>query len=227
MFLMVLLSVRCTVLYFVKITVSGLYFAGYQFSWFSWRVRSMNSSTNEMVIFCMNKERKYYGHEFWTPRIFNPRKLVPTKIKSSTICFYWFWWFCRSHRSLYLRRSEGWKTIILTSFCRLHYRKRSPLFLVFSWRRRKEKIKILFFLPSQRNYKEMKWHKRLDIYSLLLQFPPMTCLLSSKKPAGQRQVPSEAHCIPAMHNCMLPQRWPKTCSTEKKIWKSISITINI
>ena len=47
-----------------KDTVDGLIFVGYQFSWFSWRVLSTNSSTHEMVIFCMNYERKYYGHEF-------------------------------------------------------------------------------------------------------------------------------------------------------------------
>ena len=45
-------------------TVNGLNFVGYQFSWFSWVVRSTNSNTHEMVIFCMNYERKCYGHEF-------------------------------------------------------------------------------------------------------------------------------------------------------------------
>ena len=50
-------------------TVNGINFVGYQFSWFSWRVRSTNFSTNEMVIFCMNYERKDNGHEFWTPRL--------------------------------------------------------------------------------------------------------------------------------------------------------------
>ena len=44
--------------------MDGLDFVGYQFSWLLWRVRSTNSSTHEMVIFCMNYERKYYGHEF-------------------------------------------------------------------------------------------------------------------------------------------------------------------
>ena len=46
------------------ITVDGLIFVGYQFSWFSWMERSLNSRTNELAIFCMNYERKYYGHEF-------------------------------------------------------------------------------------------------------------------------------------------------------------------
>ena len=50
-------------------TVDGLNFVGYQFSWFLWRVQTTNSSTHEMVIFCMNYERKYYGHEIWTPRM--------------------------------------------------------------------------------------------------------------------------------------------------------------
>ena len=89
-------------------TVDGWNFVGYQFSWFSWRVRSTNSSTLEMVIFFMNYEWKYYGHEFWTPRVsgwvnwlFNVTindisviyvtahrcagGLNPTKIKPSTI----------------------------------------------------------------------------------------------------------------------------------------------
>ena len=54
----------------------------YQFSWFSWRVRSMNSRTHEMVIFCMNYERKQYGHKIWTPwmcHFFSPQKLIHTK----------------------------------------------------------------------------------------------------------------------------------------------------
>ena len=44
--------------------VDGLIFVGYQFSWLSWRVRSKNSSTHELVIFCMNYEGKYYDHKF-------------------------------------------------------------------------------------------------------------------------------------------------------------------
>ena len=40
-------------------TVDGSIFVGYQFSWFSSRVRTTNSSTHEMVIFCMNYEGKY------------------------------------------------------------------------------------------------------------------------------------------------------------------------
>ena len=39
-------------------------FMGYQFSWFSWTVQSTNFSTDELVIFCMNYEGKYYVHEF-------------------------------------------------------------------------------------------------------------------------------------------------------------------
>ena len=50
-------------------TVDSLNFVGYQFSWFSWRVWSTNSSITEMVIFCMNYVRKYYGHKFWNPRM--------------------------------------------------------------------------------------------------------------------------------------------------------------
>ena len=38
----------------------GLNFVVYQFSWFSWRVRSTNSRTHEMVTFYMNYERKHY-----------------------------------------------------------------------------------------------------------------------------------------------------------------------
>ena len=40
-------------------TVDGLIFVGYQFSWFSWRVQSTNSSTNKIANFCMNYEGKY------------------------------------------------------------------------------------------------------------------------------------------------------------------------
>ena len=67
----------------LKSHVDGLNFMGYQFSWFSWRVRSTNFSTQEMIFFCMTYEKKM----LW-PRIlnltnvsflFNPRKLVPTK----------------------------------------------------------------------------------------------------------------------------------------------------
>ena len=65
-------------------TVDGLNFARYQFSWFSWRAQSTNSSTYEMVMFCMNYERKYYGHEI------EPHECVlfvqSTKIKPSTVC---------------------------------------------------------------------------------------------------------------------------------------------
>ena len=50
-----------------KETVDSLFFVGYQFSLFSWRVWSTNSSTYEWVIFCINYEGKYYGHEFSTP----------------------------------------------------------------------------------------------------------------------------------------------------------------
>ena len=72
-------------------TVHALIFAGYKFSWFSWRVLSTNSSTHELTIFCMNYEGKYmyYGREFLNPMkvsiLFNPRKLVPTKIKPSKV----------------------------------------------------------------------------------------------------------------------------------------------
>ena len=54
---------------FIHNTVDGLIFVGYQFSWFSWRVWSTNSSANEIANFCMNYEGKYYGHKFWTPRM--------------------------------------------------------------------------------------------------------------------------------------------------------------
>ena len=45
-------------------TVDGLIFAGYQFSWFSWKVQPSNSSTHEIEIFYMNYEGKCYSHEF-------------------------------------------------------------------------------------------------------------------------------------------------------------------
>ena len=48
-------------------TVNGLIFLGYQFSLFSWRVQSTNSSTHKIVIFCICYEGKYYGHKFLTP----------------------------------------------------------------------------------------------------------------------------------------------------------------
>ena len=44
---------------FAAYTVDGLIFVGYQFLWFSWRFQSTNSSTHEIVIFCMNYEGKY------------------------------------------------------------------------------------------------------------------------------------------------------------------------
>ena len=48
-------------------TVDGLNFVGYLFSWFSNRVRSTNSSTHELVIFCILKENtmatKFEPHE--------------------------------------------------------------------------------------------------------------------------------------------------------------------
>ena len=47
-----------------KSTVDGLIFVGYQFSWFSWRVQSTNSSTHELVILCVNYEGKYNGYKF-------------------------------------------------------------------------------------------------------------------------------------------------------------------
>ena len=67
-----------------------LNFAGYQFSGFLWRVPSTNSSANGIAIFCMNYEGIYSDHKFWTPRMFDliffsPRKLVPMKIKPSTV----------------------------------------------------------------------------------------------------------------------------------------------
>ena len=45
-------------------TVDGFNFVGHQFSWFSLRVRSTNSSTHKIVIFCRNHERKYNTHKF-------------------------------------------------------------------------------------------------------------------------------------------------------------------
>ena len=44
-------------------TMDGLIFMGYQFSWFSWKVWSMKSSTHEKVIFCMNYEFLDISHE--------------------------------------------------------------------------------------------------------------------------------------------------------------------
>ena len=61
-----LICKRCVVnvTVFVEYTEDGFIFVGYQFPWFSWRVRSTKSSTQEKAIFCMNYEGKYYGHEF-------------------------------------------------------------------------------------------------------------------------------------------------------------------
>ena len=56
-------------------TVDGLIFVGYQFSWSSWRVQSTNFRTHKLVIFCMNYEGKYYGHEFWTQRMCHFRSI--------------------------------------------------------------------------------------------------------------------------------------------------------
>ena len=52
-------------------TLDSLIFVRYQFSWFSWRVRSTKSSTQEKKIFGTNYEGKCYGHRVWTPRMFN------------------------------------------------------------------------------------------------------------------------------------------------------------
>ena len=52
-------------------TLDGLIFVRYQFSRFSWRVRSTNFRAKEIAIFCMNYEGKYYNHEFLTPRMFD------------------------------------------------------------------------------------------------------------------------------------------------------------
>ena len=46
------------------ITVDGLIFVVYQFSWFTWRVWSTKSSTHEKAIICMNNEEKCFDHEF-------------------------------------------------------------------------------------------------------------------------------------------------------------------
>ena len=71
------------------ITVDGLNFVGYQFSWFSWRVWSTNSSTHEIVILCMNYERNYFGHEFWSSWKCHfcsiHENWYPQKIKPSTV----------------------------------------------------------------------------------------------------------------------------------------------
>ena len=76
---------------FIHNTVDGLIFVGYQFLWFSWRVWSTNSSANEIAIFCMNYEGKYYGHEFWTLRMrdfCSIHENLPTKIKPSTVSYF-------------------------------------------------------------------------------------------------------------------------------------------
>ena len=41
------------------ISVDGFIFVGYKFSWSSWRVRSTNSSTHELAIFCMKYQGKW------------------------------------------------------------------------------------------------------------------------------------------------------------------------
>ena len=50
---------------------------------------TIQEKKNENAIFCMNYAGKCYGDKFWTPQMCNfllyPRKLVPTKIKPSTI----------------------------------------------------------------------------------------------------------------------------------------------
>ena len=59
------------------------------FSWFSWRVRSTNSSTNEKAKFLYEQWRKTLWPWILNPTnvsfLFNPRKLVPTKIKPYTV----------------------------------------------------------------------------------------------------------------------------------------------
>ena len=45
-------------------TEDGLIFVGYQFSWFSWRAWSTNSSTHEFVNFHINYEGKYLATSF-------------------------------------------------------------------------------------------------------------------------------------------------------------------
>ena len=65
-------------------------FRGYQFPWFSRRVLSTNSSTLELVIFLNELWKKILWPRILNPTnvsfLFNPWKLVPTKIKPSTVC---------------------------------------------------------------------------------------------------------------------------------------------
>ena len=100
----------------------------YKFSWFSCRVWITNSSTHELVIFCMNYEGIYNGHELWTPRMsfsFNQRKLVPTKIKPSTVQLdiasydlgMWSFWL---HLTSYILKTPAcpwWECQTKNNFC--------------------------------------------------------------------------------------------------------------
>ena len=54
-------------IFYLLSTVDSLIFMEYQFSWLSWRVGSMNSSTHKLVIFSVNYGGKYLVNEFWAP----------------------------------------------------------------------------------------------------------------------------------------------------------------
>ena len=55
---------NCSLINQLYFTVNGLIFMGYKLSWFSWRVLSTNSSTNERSIMYMIYEGKYNSHKF-------------------------------------------------------------------------------------------------------------------------------------------------------------------
>ena len=70
-------------------TVDGSIFVGDQFSWFSWRVWSTNSSTHEMVIFGMNYEgtnKNKAIHSNWA-------EILHMTFFYCTTDQVWVWWF--------------------------------------------------------------------------------------------------------------------------------------
>ena len=78
----------CKIFIYISIYCGWLKFRGVPIFVVLWRVQSTNSKTHEMVTFYMNYERKHWPRILNPTNVsflFNPRKLVLTKIKPSTV----------------------------------------------------------------------------------------------------------------------------------------------
>ena len=77
--------------------MDGLIFVEYQFLWFSWRVRSTKSSTNEKAIFCVLKimngnamATNFEPHEcvFYAPALKGPPGASSNRIVRPSVCLF-------------------------------------------------------------------------------------------------------------------------------------------